>query len=82
MIIGILVVLSMALIGAYAFGPHRMMANHKVSLNPSIVTSRTQLAATSDVIKPEKVGAQFLESLNGTDVRVGIIRASWNDIIE
>ncbi len=31
----------------------------------------------------DKVGAKFLESLNGTDVRVGIIRAAWNkDIID
>jgi 6,7-dimethyl-8-ribityllumazine synthase len=31
----------------------------------------------------EKIGAKFLESLNGSDVRVGIIRAAWNkDIID
>ncbi len=53
------------------------------SLNRGFVARSSQLAAASETISPEKVGAQFLESLNGTDVRVGIIRASWNkDIID
>ena len=53
------------------------------SFNRGFVTRSNQLAAASETISPEKIGAQFLESLNGTDVRVGIIRASWNkDIID
>jgi 6,7-dimethyl-8-ribityllumazine synthase len=82
MILGVFTIFFMALIGTHAFGPHRMMATKKMSLNPSIMTFR-QMASASDDISPEKVGARFLESLNGTDVRVGIIRASWNkDIID
>lgn len=61
-----------------AFGPARL---HNAVRGVSSRTSNVVVHAEAPV--SEKVGAKFLEALNGTDVRVGIIRAAWNkDIID
>ena len=73
LVLGCLLVCSVS-----AFGPARL---HKAVRGVSSRTSNVAVRAESPTA--EKVGGKFLEALNGTDVRVGIIRATWNkDIID